>query len=116
MAHKVRQGYLRGISFRVSVDSDTAQTNASVKTAPSAGYSIYLTDICVSMGATSRAVQLLDGSAGTILWEVTPAANGIVTQNLKTPIKLTAATALCITTGGASAGLFVDICGFVAAD
>jgi len=81
----------------VSADYVAAQTNASVKATPGAGLSLYLTDIIISNGATAGNITLLDGSGGTVLFEIYPAINGGCSTNLRTPIKLTANTALCIT-------------------
>ena len=83
--------------FHVSADYGAAQTNASVKAAPGASLSIYITDIQISNGATAGNVTLLDGSGGTVLYEVYPGINGGATLSLRNPIKLTANTALCIT-------------------
>lgn len=83
--------------FSVSADYASAQTNASVKAAPGAGLSLYITDIQLSNGATAGNITLLDGSGGTVLYEVYPAINGGAVMNLNTPIRLTANTALCIT-------------------
>jgi hypothetical protein len=83
--------------WSVSADYAEAQTNTSVKAAPGAGLSLYITDILISNGATAGNITLLDGSGGTVKFEIYPAINGGATTNLRTPIKLTANTALCIT-------------------
>lgn len=83
--------------WHVSADYAAAQTNTSVKAAPGASLSLYITDIMISNGATAGNVTLLDGSGGTVLYEIYPAINGGVSQQLRSPIKLTANTALCIT-------------------
>lgn len=83
--------------WHVSADYASAQTNASVKAAPGASLALYVTDIMISNGATAGNVTLLDGSGGTVLFEVYPAINGGAVLNLKNPIKLTDNTALCIT-------------------
>lgn len=80
-----------------SADYASAQTNASVKAAPGASLSLYITDLQVSNGATAGNITLLDGSGGTVLYEVYPAINGGAVLTLRSPIKLTANTALCIT-------------------
>jgi len=84
-------------SFFTSADYATAQTNASVQAAPGAGLSLYITDIVISNGAVAGNVTLLDGSAGTVKFEIYPAINGGVSISLRQPIRLTANTALCIT-------------------
>lgn len=91
----VNQTHPRGTT--VSADYASAQTNTSVISAPGASLSIYITDIMLSNGATAGNVTLLDGSGGTVLWEAYPAVNGGAVLNLRTPIRLTANTALCIT-------------------
>lgn len=83
--------------WHVSADYASAQTNASVKAAPGASLSLYITDIVLSNGATAGNITLLDGSGGTVLFEIYPAINGGATISLRSPIKLTANTALCIT-------------------
>lgn len=83
--------------WSVSADYASAQTNTSVKASPGASLSLYITDIQLSNGATAGNVTLLDGSGGTVVFEVYPAINGGSVLNLRTPIKLTANTALCIT-------------------
>lgn len=83
--------------WHVSVDYASAQTNASIKASPGAGLALYITDISISNGATAGNITLLDGSGGTVLYEIYPAINGGATLSLKNPIKLTDATALCIT-------------------
>lgn len=83
--------------WHVSADYASAQTNTSVKASPGASLSLYITDIQISNGATAGNITLLDGSGGTVLYEVYPAINGGAVLSLRSPIKLTAATALCIT-------------------
>ena len=112
---------LQGIQFvqtshpafwHATADYGAAQTNASVKTAPGAG-SLYITDIFLSNGATAGNVTLLDGSGGTVLWEAYPGINGGAVCNLRNPIKLTATTALCLTSTTVTTHS-VTICGFTA--
>jgi len=92
----VNQTHPRGAT--ISADYASAQTNVSVISAPGASLSIYITDISLSNGATAGNVTLLDGSGGTVKWEVYPAINGgAVLSGLRQPIKLTANTALCLT-------------------
>lgn len=83
--------------WHASVDYASAQTNATVKAAAGAGLALYITDIMISNGATAGNVTLLDGSGGTVLFELYPAINGGVSLNLKNPIKLTDNTLLAIT-------------------
>lgn len=100
------------VSWSVSADYSSAQTNASVKAAPGAG-SLYITDINISNGATAGNITLLDGSGGTVLFEIYPAINGGVSATLRNPIKLTATTALCITSTTVTTHS-VNICGYTA--
>lgn len=83
--------------WHVSADYASAQTNTSVKAAPGASLSLYITDISISNGATAGNITLLDGSGGTVLYEIYPAVNGGATLSLRNPIKLTANMACCIT-------------------
>lgn len=83
--------------WHVSADYASAQTNTSVKASPGASLSLYITDIQVSNGATAGNVTLLDGSGGTVLYELYPGINGGAVLSLRSPIRLTANTALCIT-------------------
>lgn len=83
--------------FHVSADYASAQTNTSLRAAPGAGLALYVTDIMISNGATAGNITLLDGSGGTVLFEIYPAINGGVSMNLKNPIKLTDNTALVVT-------------------
>lgn len=91
----VNKSHPRG--FFTSVDYASAQTNASIQAAPGAGLSLYITDIVISNGATAGNITLLDGSGGTVKFEIYPAINGGVSIALNQPIRLTANTALCIT-------------------
>lgn len=100
--------------WHVSADYASAQTNTSVKAAPGVSLSLYITDIQISNGATAGNVTLLDGSGGTVLYELYPAINGGAVLSLRSPIKLTANTALCITsTTVTTHSIFVS--GYIAA-
>lgn len=90
-----------------------AQTNASVKAAPGANLSLYITDIFVSNGATAGIITLLDGSGGTVIFRAYCAINGGAVLNLMQPIKLTANTALCLTSTTVTTHS-VTISGFIA--
>jgi len=100
--------------FNARLTQDTAWTNASLQASPGTGFRNYVTDIVIDCGATSRTFSLLDGSGGTVLFKFTPAANTSVHAHLQVPLRLTAATALCLTSSGASVGAFVGVNGFVA--
>jgi hypothetical protein len=92
-----------------------ALTNKSLVAAPGAGKAIYITDIHFSNEGTANQAMLLDGSGGSALYNEYMAANTARAQALKTPIKLTANTALCITTTAAD-HFIVDVGGYVAND
>lgn len=83
--------------FNARADYGAAQTNATVQAAPGAGLKLYITDIMISNGATAGNITLLDGSGGTVIWEIYTAINGGCVANFKTPIVLTANTLLAIT-------------------
>jgi len=83
--------------FNARADYAGAQTNATVQAAPGAGLKLYITDIMISNGATAGNITLLDGSGGTVIWEIYPAIAGGCVANFKTPIVLTANTLLAIT-------------------
>jgi hypothetical protein len=100
-------------NFNARWASDTAATNASLQAAPAAGLANYITDIGVCCGATGRVFQVLDGSSGTVLWQVGLAASTSSAVHFQVPIKLTAATAACLTSAGASVGAFVAVNGFI---
>lgn len=100
--------------FRASADYASAQTNASVVAAPGASLSLYITDIIISNGATAGNITLLDGSGGTVVLELYPAANGGLAHSFRNPIKLTANTALCITSTTVTTHT-VTVTGYIAA-
>lgn len=93
----------------------SAQTNTSLKAAGGAGTYHYITDILVTNDSTAAiTVALLDGSGGTsLIGTQKAAAPGGFNMNFTTPIKLTAATALCLTTTGTS-NFAVAVVGYTA--
>jgi hypothetical protein len=99
--------------WHAAADYGAAQTNTSFKTAPGASLSIYITDITVSNGATAGTIQLLDGSGGTVLRKYYVAITGGAVENLRTPIKLTANTALAVTSTSVSTHS-VSVGGYIA--
>jgi len=82
-------------------DYSSAQTNATLKAAPGANLSLFITDIVISNGVTTGGatgyISLLDGSGGSVKLKIFPGAYGGATIHLKTPIKLTANTLLAVT-------------------
>jgi len=100
--------------FRASADYASAQTNASVQAAPGASLSLYITDVIISNGATAGNITLLDGSGGSVVLELYPAINGGLTHSFRNPIKLTANTALCITSTTVTTHT-ITVTGYIAA-
>ena len=106
--------HFNGNEWNARATSDTAWTNSSLRVAPGTGTALYVTDICVNCGGTARVFQLLDGSGGTVLYQVALLANTSAVVSFNVPIKLTTATALCLTSAGNSVGAFVSVGGFTA--
>lgn len=100
--------------FRASADYASAQTNTSVVASPGASLSLWITDIIISNGATAGNITLLDGSGGSVLLELYPAINGGLTHSFRNPIKLTAATALCLTSTTVTTHT-ITVTGYIAA-
>lgn len=100
-------------NWSVSADYSSAQTNTSVKASPGAGLKLYITDIFISNGATAGNITLLNGSGGTVMFEAYCAINGGAVLNLRTPIVLSAATALCITSTTVTTHA-ITVCGYTA--
>jgi hypothetical protein len=92
-----------------------ALTNVSLKAAPAAGHAHYITDIHFSNEGAANQVSLLDGSGGAALFNEYMAANTTTSIALTTPIKLTAATALCVTTTAADHAI-IDVGGYTDVD
>ena len=100
--------------FRACVDYAAAQTNATVVAAPGAGLSLYITDLIISNGATAGNITLLDGSGGSLLFELYPAINGGVSMSFRNPIKLTANTLLATTSSTVTTHA-ITVTGYIAA-
>lgn len=90
----------------------TAQTDASVKAAPGAGLSLYITDIYVAANGIVT-VTLEEGTATLKFRFYAASAGQNVNRNLRVPIKLTANTALTVTTS-AAVTCTVGVCGYTA--
>jgi hypothetical protein len=97
------------------LDTSTAQTDASVHASPGSGLSLYVTDIVISLGAASALnVFFEEGSTKVLGPYYLEAINGRGMHiSFKTPKKITAATALTVTTS-ASVAHAVDVTGFTA--
>lgn len=96
-------------------DSSSALTGASVHAAPGAGLSLYVTDIVCSTGAaTALNIKFLEGAV-TVLgpYYLEAVAGRGVALHFQTPKKITANTALTVTTSAAIAHS-VDVTGFTA--
>ena len=83
-------------AWSASLDYAGAQTNATLKAAPAAGFRLVITWLVISNGAVAGNVTLLDGSGGSVKFEIYPAINGGVALD-GINIKLSAATLLAIT-------------------
>lgn len=86
--------------WHASNEYTTQQTDVTVKAAPGAGLSLYITDIY--LGVNGAVTVTLEEGTTTLKWRyyATAAGDG-VSLNFSTPIKLTANTALTITTSAA---------------
>lgn len=97
------------------LDTSTAQTDASVHASPGAGLSLYVTDIVFSSGAATAINLFFEESTTTVLgpYYLEAVAGRGMSVHFGTPKKITAATALTLTTS-ASIAHSVDVTGFVA--
>lgn len=96
-------------------NSSNALTDASVHAAPGAGLSLYVATIVVSTGAATALNVFFEEGASTVLgpyYLEAVAGRGLVI-NFQTPKKITANTALTITTSAAIAH-GIDVTGFIA--
>ena len=97
-------------------NSSSALTDASVQAAPGVGLSLYVTDIVCSTGAATALNVFLEEGATTVLgpWYLEAVAGRGLAIHFLTPKKITANTALTITTSAAIAH-GIDITGFIGA-
>lgn len=97
------------------LDTSTAQTDASVHAAPGANLSLYVTDIVISLGAATALNVFFEEGASKVLGPYyLEAVNGRGLHiKFGTPKKITANTALTVTTS-ASVAHCVDVTGFTA--
>lgn len=96
-------------------DGSSALTDATVHAAPGAGLSLYVTDIVISTGAATALNAFFEEGASKVLgpyYLEAVAGRGCVVRFL-TPKKITANTALTVTTSAAIAQC-VDVTGFIA--
>lgn len=96
-------------------NGSAALTDASVHAAPGAGLSIYVTDIIVSTGAATAMNVFFEEGATTVLgpYYLEATAGRGVALHFSTPKKITANTALTVTTSAAIAQS-VDVTGYIA--
>jgi len=85
--------------WRVTGNYSAAQTDTSIKSAPGAGLSLYVTDVVLSTD-TAMNMELEEGSTDVIA-PMYFAANGGAALHFQTPLKLTANTALTFTSSAA---------------
>lgn len=97
-------------------NSSNALTDAEVKADPGDGFSIFVTDIIFSTGAATACNIFFEEGSTTVLgpWYLEATAGRGLAIHFTTPKKITASTALTVTTSAAIAhGL--DVMGYVAA-
>lgn len=96
-------------------DSSSALTDTTVKAAPGAGLSIYVTDIVVSTGAATAFNVFFEEGATKVLgpYYLEAVAGRGLALHFLTPKKITANTALTVTTSAAIAHS-IDVTGFIA--
>jgi hypothetical protein len=96
--------------WHVAAEQTTAQTDTSVKAAPGAGLSLYITDIYV---AAEGAVDItFEEGTTTAKFKYYAGGEGDgVSKEFRVPIKLTANTALTVTTSVAVT-VFYTVCGY----
>ena len=96
------------------VNGSAALTDASVHAAPGAGLSLYVTDIIISLGAATAINVFFEEGSTTVLGPFyLEAVNGRgLAIQFRTPKKITANTALTVTSSGAVAHS-IDVQGYV---
>lgn len=96
-------------------NGSTALTDATVHAAPGAGLSIYVTDIVFSSGAATAINCFFEEGASTVLgpYYLEATAGRGMSVHFQTPKKITANTALTVTTSAAIAHS-VDVMGYIA--
>lgn len=97
------------------VNGSAALTDASVHAAPGAGLSLYVTDIVISSGAATAMNAFFEEGTTTVLgpYYLEAVAGRGAALHFGTPKKITANTALTITTSAAIAHS-IDVTGFIA--
>lgn len=93
----------------------TTATTSVLQAAPTAGLSLYITDVSVSNSGSALSVVSLLPTAGTPFLDIAAAASGGGgSMNLQTIVKLAAATGLSVTTSAASTTVYVTVTGYTA--
>lgn len=97
------------------VNGSSALTDATVHAAPGAGLSLYVTDIVFSSGAATAINAFFEESTTTVLgpYYLEAVAGRGMAVHFGTPKKITANTALTVTTSAAIAHS-IDVTGFIA--
>lgn len=110
---RVRDDHANRWSYHVNGSS--ALTDTTVQAAPGAGLSLYVTDIVISLGAGTALNVFFEEGASTVLGPFyLEAVNGRgVVIPFRTPKKITANTALTVTSSAAVAHS-IDVQGFIA--
>jgi len=104
----------RAQPFDANGDYSAAQTNVALKAAPGAGKSLFITDVIVSNGAVAGVIKLINGSGGaTKIGPLYLSANGGASIRFDRPVRLSANTALCVTSTSATTHS-VTVCGYIA--
>lgn len=96
-------------------NSSSALTDTTVHAAPAAGLSLYVTDIICSTGAATAMNIFFEEGSTTVLgpYYLEAVAGRGLALHFLTPKKITAATALTVTTSAAIAHA-IDVTGFIA--
>jgi len=96
-------GQYDGTSSSATANYSAVQTDTELVAAPSAGVSIYLTDVLVSNGATAGYVTIVEDTSSAVvkIQRLNLAANGGASIQFSTPMKFTAAKNLGITSSTA---------------
>lgn len=95
-------------------DGSAAQTDLSVHAAPGVGLSLYVTDIIISKDAATAMNVFFEEGAAKVLgpyYLEAVAGRGLAIQ-FRTPKKITANTALTVTTSAAIAHT-IDVTGYI---
>lgn len=97
------------------VDGSSALTDTSVHAAPGAGLSLYVTDVMISLGAATALNVFFEEGASKVLgpWYLEAVNGRSIHVRFATPKKITANTALTVTSSAAVAHA-IDVTGFTA--